>query len=91
MPRVAGSHHVALTVSDLERAQEFWTELLGLPLLMRTETFCALLTGSGRLQALFLTTHQGTREEPFSEFRVAWITSASMWAALKHSPHGGGI
>jgi catechol 2,3-dioxygenase-like lactoylglutathione lyase family enzyme len=63
-------HHVALTVSDLDQAQKFWTELLGLPLLMRTETFCALLTGADRLQALFLTTHEGTREGPFSEFTV---------------------
>jgi glyoxylase I family protein len=70
MPRVAGLSHVALTVSDLDRTQKFWAELLGLQLLMRTETFCALKTGSDRLQALFLTTHEGTREGPFSEFTV---------------------
>ncbi len=70
MPRVAGLHHVALTVSDLDRAQEFWTQQLGLQLLMRTETFCALMTGSDGLQALFLTTHEDTREGPFSEFTV---------------------
>jgi glyoxylase I family protein len=70
MPRVAGLHHVALTVSDLDRAQEFWTQLLGLQVLMRTETFCALMTGSDRVQALLLTTHDGTREGAFSEFTV---------------------
>lgn len=70
MPRIAGLNHVALTVSDLDRAQKFWTEVLALPLLMRTESFCALTTGSDRLQALFLTTHEGTREGPFSEFTV---------------------
>jgi glyoxylase I family protein len=70
MPRVAGLSHVAITVSDLDRAQKFWTGLLGLQLLMRTETFCALKTGSDHLQALFLTTHEGTREGPFSEFTV---------------------
>lgn len=70
MPHVAGLHHVALTVSDLDRAQEFWTQVLGLQVLMRTETFCALMTGADRVQALFLTTHDGTGEGAFSEFTV---------------------
>jgi glyoxylase I family protein len=55
-----------LTFNKYERAG-----LLGLQLLMRTETFCALKTGSDRLQAMFLTTHEGAREGPFSEFTVS--------------------
>jgi glyoxylase I family protein len=97
MPRLAGLHHVALTVSDLDRAQKFWTELLGLQLLMRTETFCALKTGSDRLQALFLTTHQGTREGPFSEFTVGLdhvcltVDSAETLAAWRRHLHERGV
>ena len=89
MPRLAGLSHVALTVSDLDRAQKFWIELLGLQLLMRAETFCGLTMGSDRLEALFLTTHEGTREGPFSEFTVGLdhvclnVDSAETFAAWR--------
>ncbi|HEV2809857.1 MAG TPA: VOC family protein [Acidimicrobiales bacterium] len=67
---MAGFSHVALTVGNIERSKTFYTDVLGMPVLDSSATYCALLTGSDDLSALILTTHDGTAFEPFSELRI---------------------
>ncbi|MGI8876511.1 MAG: VOC family protein [Egibacteraceae bacterium] len=70
MNTLSGFSHVALTVTDMQVSRRFYADVLGLPVLDSSETYCALLTGSADLSALILTTHADTSSKPFSEFQV---------------------
>lgn len=67
---LSGFSHVALTVTDIEASRRFYAEVLGMPVLDSSDTYCALLTESGALSGLILTTHAETMPGAFSEFRV---------------------
>jgi catechol 2,3-dioxygenase-like lactoylglutathione lyase family enzyme len=70
MHTLSGFSHVALTVTDLTASRSFYADVLGLPVLDSSETYCALLTGSTDLSVLILTTHDQTLPGAFSEFRA---------------------
>jgi glyoxylase I family protein len=69
MTTLGGFSHVALTVTDIQVSRDFYARVLGMQLLDSSETYCAFLTGSERLSALILTSHESTIDEPFTEFR----------------------
>jgi catechol 2,3-dioxygenase-like lactoylglutathione lyase family enzyme len=52
MDTLSGFSHVALTVTDIEASRRFYSEVLGMPVVDSSDTYCALLTGSGALSAL---------------------------------------
>jgi catechol 2,3-dioxygenase-like lactoylglutathione lyase family enzyme len=68
-PRFAGMDHVALTITDVESSQRFYTEVLDFVVVMDV--------GTGRICmhpqtgfVLALLTHHGSKGEPFSELNV---------------------
>ncbi|WP_353950451.1 VOC family protein [Knoellia sp. S7-12] len=68
-PAFAGIDHVALTVTDLDVSQRFYTEVLDFVVVMDVGTgrIC-MHPGTGFVLALL--THEGSRHEPFSELHV---------------------
>lgn len=70
MITLSGFSHVALTVTDMQASRRFYVDVLGMPVLDASETYCALLTGSTDLSALILTTHPETPAQAFNEFHV---------------------
>lgn len=70
MDMMAGFSHVALTVTDVGTSKRFYTEVLGMPVIDSSDTYCALHTGSAGLSALILSMHDETSDDRFSEFRA---------------------
>jgi glyoxylase I family protein len=66
---VTGIGHIALRVTDLQRAKRFYTEGLGFPLIRETEQACFVTIG-GALIALLAGTEQTAPEDRFDPFRV---------------------
>jgi glyoxylase I family protein len=84
---VTGIGHIALRVTDLQRAKQFYTEALGFTLARESETHC-FVTTTGLFLALFAGTDQTAPNDHFDPFRVgldhlALAVSATDLPALK--------
>ncbi|HEX6384821.1 MAG TPA: VOC family protein [Anaerolineae bacterium] len=65
-------HHVTLTVTDLQRARDFYTELLGFQMVMELSSERILLSNGGAILALTLPPDpvQAIQDDRFNENRV---------------------
>jgi catechol 2,3-dioxygenase-like lactoylglutathione lyase family enzyme len=54
MPRISNLKETALYVDDVDRAVRFYRDVLGLPILVQDERFCALDVNSQNVLLLFL-------------------------------------
>ncbi len=63
-PLTKGSHHIGLTVSNLEESAEFFTSLLGWKEIQRQEDYPAIFVSDGQM----VLTLWATKEEPVGEF-----------------------
>jgi catechol 2,3-dioxygenase-like lactoylglutathione lyase family enzyme len=70
MGGLIGFSHVALTVTDVATSRRFYEDVLGMPVIDSSETYCALHPGSQGLTALILTQHEDGIRGPFSELRA---------------------
>jgi catechol-2,3-dioxygenase len=72
MPALGGPSHIDLTVTDVERAAQWWEEVLGFSRMSSSEhaswRICSLIHASGF--SVNLVTHDATRPERFDETRV---------------------
>ena len=68
-PKTPGVHHVALRVSDLERAKRFYTETLGFPLLMESPDLVLFMAG-GTPFGLRGPADRTPRADAFDPYRV---------------------
>src|SRR5262245_10754525 len=73
MPQIAGGHHIALTVRDADRSAQWYSDLLGMQIVMSgdddTVKFRVLACPtSGWI--LGVREYQGRAHEPFDEFRT---------------------
>ena len=66
---VTGVGHIALRVTDLARAQQFYTETLGFPLVGQMEQACFFTVG-GVFFALLRSAEQTPPDDHFDPFRV---------------------
>ena len=67
--KTTGVHHVALRVSDIQRAKRFYTETLGFPVLMDTPELVLFLAG-GTAFGLRAPSEQTPAGDKFSPHRV---------------------
>jgi len=67
--KTSGVHHVALRVSDLPRAKQFYTETLGFPLLMEAENI-VLFRAGGTAFGLRGPTEQMPARDAFNPHRI---------------------
>jgi catechol 2,3-dioxygenase-like lactoylglutathione lyase family enzyme len=67
--KTSGVHHVALRVSDLQRAKTFYTETLGFPMLMEAPNLVLFLAG-GTAFGLRGPSEQTPARDVFSPHRV---------------------
>ena len=63
-PLTAGTHHIGLTVSDLEASAGFFTSLLGWSEVRRNPDYPAIFVSDGRI----MVTLWATKEEPATAF-----------------------
>lgn len=63
-PITKGTHHIGLTVSNLEESAEFFTSLLGWKEIRRKEDYPAIFVSDGQI----MLTLWATKEEPVCEF-----------------------
>ena len=75
MPDVAGIHHVAITVTDMERSVPWYSEVLGLTKLMEEPHpdglgYVVVLGKPDWSMCIGLHTHQKNESERFSESRT---------------------
>ncbi len=64
VPVTKGSHHIGLTVSNLEESANFFTALLGWKEVRRKEDYPAIFVSDGQI----MLTLWATKEEPAAEF-----------------------
>lgn len=67
--RTGGIHHMAIRVSDLARAREFYTTILGFPEVLQTEGL-VLLNVHGTFLGLRAGAHETEPNDRFNPFRV---------------------
>lgn len=99
-PEIQGLSHLGLTVSDLNRAVDFWCTVMGFRVVIQEEEYCMVWHPAGRL-AIGLTAHGGSAAGPFDEHHVgldhvalavADVRTLNNWAArfaalsTPHSP-----
>lgn len=63
-PITKGTHHIGLTVSNLEESAKFFTSLLGWKEIRRKEDYPAIFVSDGQI----MLTLWATKEEPVGEF-----------------------
>ncbi len=66
---VAGIGHIALRVTDLQRAKRFYTDSLGFTLVGESDTYC-FITVAGVFFALLAGTPEMPPDDRFDPFRV---------------------
>lgn len=74
-------HHLALLVRDLEGAERFWSGLLGLAPLRRSERSVWLDLGAGTILMLERTSAPARPARPFAEEEPGWRLCALQIAA----------
>ena len=92
---VAGIGHIALRVTDLQRAKRFYTEQLGWVLARETDRICVISVG-GTTLVLIAGTEQTRAEDRFDPFRVgldhlALAVSATDLPGLKQRLDAAGV
>lgn len=66
LPPLQGISHLGLTVVDLDRALDFWCEVMGFRIVIRADGYCMVWHPSATL-AIGLTAHGGASVGPFDE------------------------
>jgi catechol 2,3-dioxygenase-like lactoylglutathione lyase family enzyme len=68
MPQMLGFSHINLTVTDIQAAKRFWTDVMGFVLAMEVSDFCLFLDPVS-FTAVGVKDHDGTAEGAFDERR----------------------